>query len=264
MYKYHLPTPIEIKLTDERGFILRKKAAEYLENNLIKGAEKGNKEEQSFGLLTEIVIRSGIDFPEIKEDNHPLGFDILLPSGLKLDIKCRGGDLPFKELYVGEDEIGREAKHNFFARQIFDPKLDADIYLMTHLEHPSNPALPGTTRQKKWILYLCGWVSKERVIREGVYLPRGSITEQGKTWFPYRGQEIEFYNRNLNGLSSLKDILLLDKQDLEEDIKKKGNLNLTSVDALRIAYDLVGRGILIEKHVEFIKQKLLSGDLHLK
>lgn len=256
MYKYHRATPIEIKLTDESGFLLRQKVADILDNNLTKGAEKGSKEEQSFGLLAELVIRSKVGLPEIKEEDHPLGFDILLASGIKVDVKCRGGKMPFREIYVGADEIGREAKHNFFARQLYDLKLDADIYLMTHLEHPNDPVLPGTKRQKKWILYVCGWVSKERAIREGVYLPRGSITEQGNTWFPYRGQEIEFYNRNLNGLSDLKDILLLEKDDLEVDIKKKGDLNLTSVDALRIAYDLVGRGVLTEKHVEFIKQKL--------
>lgn len=256
MYKYHPSTPIEIRLTDENGFTLREKAAKYLESTITKGAEKGSKEEQGFGLLAELVIRSKIGFPEIKEKDHPLGFDILLPSGLKIDVKCRGGVLPFKEMYMGEDGIGREAKHNFFARQLYDSKLDADIYLMTHLERPADPSLPGTKRQRKWILYVCGWISKERVLREGVYLPRGSITEQGRTWFPYRGQEIEFYNRNLNGLADIKDILLLDGRDLDEDKKKEGDLNLTSVDALRIAYDLVGRGVLEEKHVEFIKQKL--------
>lgn len=108
---------------------------------------------------------------------------------LKLDVKCRGGALPFEEEYESNDGIVREAKHNFFARQIHDEKLDAEIYLMTHLETPSNRELPGTTRQRKWILYICGWVSKERVVHEGVYLPRGSLTEQGRTWFTYRGQE---------------------------------------------------------------------------
>ena len=257
MYKYHHPKPIIIKLTDELGFELRKKAAEYMKENLTTtGAERGSEEEQGFGALAEIVIRNKFNMPEIKEEEHPIGYDILLPSKVKLDVKCRGGALPFQEEYLSSDNIPREAKHNLFARQIYDDSLDTDIYLMTHLETPKNRELPGTKRQKKWILYICGWVSKERVKEEGVYLPRGSLTERGKSWFQYRGQEIEFYNKNLNGLENLKDLLKIDLQDAEEDKKKKGGLNLTSVDAIRIVYDLVGHGILTENHIKFIENKL--------
>ena len=181
MYKYYHPKPIIIKLNDEFGFRLRQKAAEYIiQNQNITGAERGSKEEQGFGALAEMVVRNKLGMPEINPENHPLGYDILLPLGVKLDVKCRGGALPFKEEYESNDGIAREAKHNFFARQIYDKQLNTDIYLMTHLETPKNRELPGTTRQRKWILYICGWTSKERVAREGVYLPRGSLTEQGK------------------------------------------------------------------------------------
>jgi len=257
MYKYHHPKPIVIKLTDELGFKLREKAAKYMEENLTTtGAERGSKEQQGFGALAEIVIRNKLGMPDIKEEGHPVDYDILLPSGVKLDVKCRGGALPFEEQYLSNDNIPREAKHNFFARQIYDDNLATDIYLMTHLETPKNRTLPGTKRQRKWILYICGWVSKERAKREGVYLPRGSLTERGRSWFQYRGQEIEFYNKNLNGLENLKDLLQIDLQDVEKDKKRKGELNLTSVDAVRIVYDLIGRGILEEKHIKFIKTKL--------
>lgn len=257
MYNYQPPHPIVIKLIDADGFELRKKAASYIEKNLTKGAERGSKEEQGFGALAEIVIRKAISLPETKPENHPLGYDILLPTGVKVDIKCRGGGLPFQEMYIRDDGIAREAKHNLFARQVYDDKLDTDIYLMTHLETPKDASLPGTNRQRKWILYICGWVSKERAKKEGVYLPRHSLTEQGKnSWFTYRGQEIEFYNKNLNGLIQINNLLMIDKKDVEIDKKKKGDLNLTSVDALRIAYDLVGRGILETKHLIFIKNKL--------
>lgn len=193
--------------------------------------------------------------PDIKPSDHPVGYDLLLPSGVKVDVKCRGGSLPFKEEYESSDGIPREAKHNFFARQIHDESLDADVYVMTHLETPGNRELPGTTRQRKWTLYVCGWVSKERVIREGVYLPRGSLTEQGRTWFTYRGQEIEFYNRNLNGLEKIEDLLTIKKENVERDKKRIGDLNLTSADAVRIAYDLIGRGILSKEHLSFIQRE---------
>src|SRR3989338_2934185 len=136
-----------------------------------------------------------------------------------------------------------------------DERLDADIYVMTHLETPSKRELPGTTRQRKWVLYICGWVSKERVTNEGVYLPRGSLTEQGRTLFTYRGQEIELYNRNLNGLEQVEDLLNIESADVEKDEKHEGDLNLTSVDAVRIAYDLIGRGVLSEKHLAFMQKE---------
>lgn len=126
---------------------------------------------------------------------------------------------------------------------------------MTHLETPKNRSLPGTTRQRKWIIYICGWVSKKRVLREGVYLPRGSLTEQGNTWFTYRGQEIEFYNKNLNGFNDLSDLLKIEKDDVSKDEEKIGDLNLTSVDAIRICYDLIGRGVLNDKHLEYIRRE---------
>lgn len=227
MYKYHHPTPIVVKLTDELGLQLRQKAAQYIAVNQNRtGAERGSSEEQGFGALAEMVIRNKLGMPEINPENHPLGYDILLPSGVKLDVKCRGGALPFKEEYESSDGIVREAKHNFFARQIHDEKLDTEIYLMTHLETPSNRGLPGTTRQRKWILYICGWVSKERVAREGVYLPRGSLTEQGRTWFTYRGQEIEFYNRNLNGLEKVEDLMNIERADVEKGQKTSERFKL--------------------------------------
>lgn len=256
MYTYHHPKPIIIDLTDNDGFQLRQTAAQYIISNQNRtGAERGSSQEQGFGALAEIVIRNQLGMPDINPQNHPLGFDILLPSGVKLDVKCRGGALPFKEEYESSDGISREAKHNFFARQIHDEKLDAEIYLMTHLETPADRQLPGTTRQKKWLLYICGWVSKARVAREGVYLPRGSLTEQGKTWFTYRGQEIEFYNRHLNGLAKVDDLLTIEPLDVEKDKRHQGDLNLTSVDAVRIAYDLIGRGLLSERHLIFVQKE---------
>ena len=257
MYKYHHPKPIVVKLADALGFQLRQKAAAYITANQNRtGAERGSSEEQGFGALAEMVIRNKLQMPEINPEDHPIGYDILLPSGVKLDVKCRGGALPFKEEYDSNDGIAREAKHNFFARQIHDTNLDADIYLMTHLETPKKRELPGTSRQRKWVLYICGWVSKTRVENEGVYLPRGSLTEQGRTWFTYRGQEIEFYNRNLNGLETVEDLTSILPEDVERDKQRKGDLNLTSVDAVRITYDLIGRNVLSEKHLAFIQKEI--------
>lgn len=103
---------------------------------------------------------------------------------------------------------------------------------------------------------ICGWVSKKRVIRDGVFLPRGSLTERLRDWFSYKGDEIEFFNKNLNGIENLQDILAIEQMDIEKDIIKESSLNMTSVDALRITYDLVGRGVLKRSHIGKIKNKL--------
>lgn len=261
MYKYVRPKPILIDLSGKNGFELRNKASKFVETTLVKNIASGNEQEQTYGILAEMVMRNELGLQEPDLAKRELGWDIKLPSGIKVDVKCRGGTLPFQELYEGSGGIKREAKHNFFARQIWNKRLDADVYLMTHLETPKPPkgkktALPGTPRQRKWKLYVCGWVSKERVKKEGVYLPRGAITEQGNKWFPYKADEIEFYNQHLNGLSQIKDILLIDKKDIEEDKNKAMNLHLTKVDAVRIAVSLVGYGVVKEDILHFLEEKL--------
>ena len=268
MYRYHLPKPIEFSLAGEAGFQIRKTATQYIEEHQNKtGAQRGSTAEQSYGALAEIVIRNALGMPLINPEEHPLGYDLLLPSGVKVDIKCRGGEKPFLEEYFGGDGLPREAKHNFFARQLYDNNLDADVYVMTHLRRPKvaagTPMLPGLPRQRVWVLYVCGWVSKERVLREGVYLPPGAISERGREWFAYRAHEIEFYNRNLNEFENLTDLLKLEASDVKEDGVKVGNLNLTRVDTLRIGYDLAGRGILKPEHVDFIKKEVaLNGEVN--
>jgi hypothetical protein len=217
------------------------------------GMEKGSKREQGFGKLAEIVIRKTLG---INQANNSLGHDIVLSSGVKLDIKCRGGRFPFQQTYVGRDGIARDAKHNFFARQIWDNEFDADAYVMTHLQTPDPADLPGTARQRKWKLYVGGWVSKIRVKNEAVFLPLGSLTEQGQTWFTYRANEIEFYHKNLNGLNQLVDLLQIDQSDILADARKQKNLHLTVSDATRIGLDLVGRQIINPHVLEKLKNKL--------
>ncbi len=261
MYKYVFPKPILIPLYGKEGFELRKKAVEFVEKVRVRGAEAGNEQEQTYGMLAQMAIRSKLNLPLEPDEDQSKGFDILLPSGVKVDVKCRGGTKHFQDKYMGSGDLEREAKHNFFARQVWNNKLDTDIYVMVHLECPKAPrgkktALPGTLRQKKWKLYVCGWVSKERVKKEGVYLPRGAITERGNEWFAYRGHEIEFYHQHLNGFSEIKDLLLIDKKDVEEDNKNSMNLHLTSIDAIRIAIDLVGQGIVEKEIIQFLKDNL--------
>jgi hypothetical protein len=260
-YVYHPPTPIVIPLSGEDGFELRKQAQELaIETGRLKGAQSGSEAERSYGFLAQMVIRNALGMPPLDPEKDE-GYDLILPSGVKVDVKCRGGTLPFEELYEGSGGFKREAKHNFFANQVYNDKLKTDIYILTHLETPKAPrgsktSLPGTPAQRKWKLYVCGWVSRERVKREGVYLPRGSMTEQGRTWFGYRSEEIEFYNRHLEGFNSLKDIETITPEDVKKDEERLFSLHLTSVDAVRIATDLAGFGVINKETVEFVKHTL--------
>ena len=261
MYGYKHPKPLEISLAGQEGFALRQKAANYLaENENITEAQRGSLSEQSYGAVAEFVIRNKLGMSDINPEGHPLGYDILLLSGVKMDVKCRGGEKPFLEEYKGGDSLPRESKHNFFARQLYDGKLDTDIYLMTHLRRakPKRGELifPGTRLQRSWVLYVCGWISKKRVLREGVYLPPGAISERGREWFAYRAHEVEFYNKNLNGFDRLEDLLKIEPEDIAVDAKRKGDLNLTRVDTLRTAYDLAGRGILQKEHLNYIRNEM--------
>jgi len=260
-YVYYPPTPIVISLVGEEGFKLRQQAQELaLKTGRLKGAQSGSEAERSYGFLAQMVIRKALGLPPIDPEKDE-GSDLTLPSGVKVDVKCRGGTLPFEEKYEGSGGFMREAKHNFFASQVYNDKLNANAYILTHLETPRAPKgsktpLPGTPSQRKWKLYVCGWVSRERVKNEGVYLPRGSITEQGKGWFSYRSDEIEFYNRHLQGFKDLKDISTITPEDVKRDEERSLSLHLTSVDAVRIANNLVGLGVINKETAEFVKQDL--------
>lgn len=263
MYTYVKPIPIIIQLNDSNGYSLRKKASDFIKQWKSKGRESGSQEEQSYGILAEMTIRDVLKLPD-KTLEDPISYDIRLPSGVKVDVKCRGGVFPFKELYEGKGGIFREAKHNLWARQLLVDHPHCDMYLLTHLQTPKKikgkSTLPGTKRQKTWFLYVCGWVSTERAKKEGVYLPPGSLTEQGQKWFPYRAHEVEYYHHNLNGLKDITDLNLLDSNDIKKDADKTGSLNLTSIDALRITIDLIGRGILDKDKYSIIQEKLNIND----
>lgn len=269
MYIYKHPVPIEISLAKSNvingrnGYQLRQDAKAYMDANAnVTGAERGSAEQQGYGAITEMILRHHLGLPLVNPEDHPLNYDFMLPHNVRVDSKCRGGELPFKEYYDNPDGIPREAKHNFYARQVLEEGLETDIYVMSHLRHPNSGELPGTDRQRSWCLYVCGWISKERVKREGTFLPRGALSERGDRWFGYKGQEIEVYHKNLNGLSSIAELNDLTMEDVQEDANRIGDLNLTNVDAIRIATDMVGLGILPLEKLNLLKTDLnITGNI---
>ncbi len=226
---------------------LRKAALEAVRAERAKGPEAGNETEQASGKLAELVLKRLI--PDVQPPSD-LGHDFVLASGVRIDSKCRGGTMPFQIAYRSEGQRRpREAKHNFFARQLLaaDPRYTADAYVLSHLRLPSSRQFPGTTRQRNWELHVCGWVFAKRAAR-GMFLPRGALTEQGRTWFVYRGMQVEFYHRCLRPVwlegNVLRPFADLSLPDVHEDEARSGDIHLTSVDLDRIAADLRGLGIL--------------------
>ena len=244
MYTYVHPTPIVVPLGGQEGYELRKRAADIVEKSPAKGPQAGSTKQQSYGILAQIIVTRKLGISEPVASRVDVGYDLVLPTGVKVDVKCRGGQFPFREVYEGITGPPRDAKHNFFARQVFDNTLKTDIYLMTHLQTTGDRELPGTPRQRNWNLFICGWVSKERVIKEGVYLPPGCLTERGSRWFTYRAHEIEFYHKHLNGLKRIEDLRKLEHIDVRNDEPNPTRLHLTIPDACRILSDMIGRGIL--------------------
>lgn len=260
MYQYSYPHPIVIELgynalNKNKGYLFRKKAFDYVKKNKSKGAQAANDDRQGYGILAEIIIRAELGLPPIT-DSHPVEYDLLSKGKAKIDVKCRGGEKNFEENYPGEDQFTREAKHNLFARQLYDRTLKTDIFLLTHLRRPAGRSqLPGGERDRSWKLFICGWISKKRALHEAVYIPPGGITEQGSRWFPYQYHNVEIYNKCLNGLSRLQDLLEISIEDVRKDENRPLSLHMTGVDAYRIVSDLVGRGVLERKVLDFIKKE---------
>jgi len=124
------------------GLGLRQQALAEAEAALRSGGESGNIDQQATGKLAEIVLRKLV--PAVA-DPADLGHDFILPTGLRVDSKCRGGEQPFERAYFAAPQRHpREAKHNFDAGQIFGGdvtrggrKGNADIYVLSHLQRPS-------------------------------------------------------------------------------------------------------------------------------
>lgn len=269
---------IAIELLKEEGYQLRLEALKYALKNVISGKSAGSLEEQATGRLAELVIKKYLpDAKHRKDTDTDTGHDFVLsPDGVKLDVKCRGGQEPFKFEYYG-----RETKHNLYARQVFGENYDAEMYLFCHLqkhktkkkiseinelqdfikEHDIEPKIleqktpfPGTKNQRSgWVLYICGWLSKERA-KSGLFLPAGSLSERGDRSFAYRDDNIEIFNKNLNSVELIDEVLTplndFDKDNLDKDkelsIEIDRNFHITTTDVNRIVYDLKALDVISE------------------
>ncbi len=108
-------------------------------------------------------------------------------------------------------------------------------------------------------------MSKKRVMREGVLIPRGGITEQGSKFFDYRSHNVEFYQFALNKITDLeKWFNTTDREALREDESRDPNdtQQCTNADAQRIASDLLAKDVITRRQFYDINKYLGLQDRH--
>ena len=277
MYTTTPPTPLIIDLNGKNNLDIRIKANDYVEDNWEEKFSKLAKSKMQTvekkkldikrGMLAQMAIRRELGLPEIEPEeiqlNEALGglaSDLTNPNGVIMDVKMENITIDFQEEYDGSGGIPRQAKHNFFPRQLYDPKLaKTDLFIVTRLR--SGDTFPGSGRanEKKWKLWVCGWVSKKRVISEGVLIPRGGITEQGQRFFDYRSHNVEFYQYALNGMTDLKQWYNdIEKDDVVKDEEKNPQVTpqCTTADRQRIIGSLLVRGIISDEQFQKINESL--------
>ena len=263
-----LVPPLVIDLNGENGCELRKKASKYVENNWNKGEnfkEKMQKNKNQsvaskklkmkLATLAEMVIRkrAGLRPKRTKysEERGGLSADAVSKKGVIMDIKMEQVTKNFVNRWDSGDgyEIMLDSKHNLYVKQVHHPKLKkTELYIITRLRM-SGKKFPGGKRgkcsnnEKNWKLWVCGWISKKRVLKEGVIIPLGNVSERNfEAYMAYKKNNIEVYQHTLNGITDLKQFFKeITKYDVEKDAKNKyGNFRQSTIaDAQRVLQHLV-------------------------
>ena len=259
-----------IDLNGKNNLKFRKEVNDYVDDNWDNLSKKFNRSrnqsedskklEIKKGYLAQYVIRTQVGLAGIDSPNNDLSADLTNANGIKIDVKNETVKFEFQEHYMGTGDILRQAKHNFFPRQLYDTKLNStDIFLVTRLR--TGDTFPGSGRlnESRWKLWVCGWVSKIRVRNEGILIPRGGITEQGSKFFDYRSNNVEFYQLGLNPITDLYSWFEnVTKDDIKNDEEKNPDdtIQCTIADGQRILGDLLVRKIINDEQFSSISNSL--------
>ena len=245
---------------DDRWDVLRPKFGITKQSNA-----ESRKMEIKRGFLAQYVVRLNVGLAGIDDgDDSDYSADLITPSGITIDVKTEGINFDFQEEYAGSGGVMRQAKHNFHPRQLYDPNLaKTDIFLVVRMRTGGKFPGSGMRTEKKWKMWICGWVSKKRVINEGVLIPRGGITEQGGSFFAYRGHNVEFYQNALNPVESLQAWfggLTRDEIERDEAANPDSTMQCTTADAQRIAGDLLARNVISRGQFDSINRAIGLGE----
>ena len=261
---------LKIDLNGSNGIDMRREVHEHVESNWDKvgssykksrgASEESRKMEVKRGYLAQYVIRKRVGLAGIDASDVDYSADLINLHGIKIDVKSEGIKFAFQEAYEGSGGIPRQAKHNFYPRQLFDPNLKStDLFLVTRIQ--TGDAFPGSgwRSEKRWNLWVCGWVSKKRVMQEGILIPRGGITEQGQKFFAYRSHNVEFYQYALNPVDDLAGWFnRITKDDVRNDESRHPDdtRQCTTADAQRIIGDLLIKEVIDRDQFEEINRAI--------
>jgi len=105
------------------------------------------------------------------------------------------------------------------------------------------------------------------VIREGVLIPRGGITERGNKFFDYRSHNYEFYQHALNAINGdiKKWFMEINRNNVVHDAAKNpdSTRQCTTADGQRIIGDLLTRKIITRQQYDNINAYLGLQDVHI-
>ena len=268
---------ILIDLNGPNAHVLRKEVSEYIDDNwetmkpmfgvTRRGNEDTRKLEVKRGFLAQYVVRQSVGLEGIEDEgNADFSSDLTTPNGIRIDVKTEGASFDFQKEYAGSGGVMRQAKHNFHPRQLYDPNLaGTDAFLVVRMRTGDTFPGSGSSREKRWKMWVCGWVSKKRVINEGVLIPRGGITEQGGSFFAYRSHNVEFYQNALNPVESLTDWFRgLARSDVTRDeaLDPDTTMQCTIADAQRIISNLLARGVIDREQFDSINRAIGLGGAH--
>ena len=205
--------------------------------------------------LAEMVVRKHAGLrpkrTKYREEDGGLAADAVSKNGVIIDIKMENATNDFETRWDSGDDYGimLDSKHNLYVKQVYHPKLTkTEVFIITRLRM-AGTKFPGgkrgkcSNREKNWKLWICGWISKKRVKKEGVIIPLGNVSERNfEAYMAYKQNNIEVYQHTLNGITDLKQFFKeITKNDVEKDAKHKyGNFRQsTTADAQRVLQHLV-------------------------
>ena len=268
---------VVIDLNGRKNHAIRKEVSDYVDarwseilprfGKAGKRGEESRKMEVKGGFLAQFVVRRTVGLAGIEDGGGDYSADLVSPHGVKIDVKTETVSIDFQEAYEGSGGVMRQAKHNFYPRQLYDPNLaKTNAFLVTRIRTGDGFPGRGFATEKRWKLWLCGWVSKRRVINEGVLVPRGGVTEMGSSFFAYRSHNVEFYQHALNPIDSLPDwfgAMTPEAVRGDEARNPDATRQCTTADAQRIISDLLAKEVISRDEFRAINRHIGLEDRHI-
>ena len=84
--------------------------------------------------MAQFVVRRTVGLAGIEDGGADYSADLVNSHGVKIDVKTEATSFDFQEAYEGSGGVMRQTKHNFYPRQLYDPKLaKTDAFLVARI-----------------------------------------------------------------------------------------------------------------------------------